>query len=46
MDKPNGSFPVVALDLRMALGSHIMRGRPSLLLLLTVCLKHPHETVR
>ncbi|KAI0669611.1 ARM repeat-containing protein [Trametes maxima] len=54
MDEPDRSFLVVALDLLsgltqglgMALEPHIARSQPSLLQLLTVCLKHPHAAVR
>ncbi|KAJ8473858.1 hypothetical protein ONZ51_g7600 [Trametes cubensis] len=54
MDEPDRSFLVVALDLLsgltqglgMALEPHITRTQPSLLQLLTVCLKHPHAAVR
>ncbi|KAI0649978.1 armadillo-type protein [Trametes meyenii] len=54
MDEPDRSFLVVALDLLsgltqglgMALEPHIARSQPSLLQLITVCLKHPHAAVR
>ncbi|KAI0369031.1 ARM repeat-containing protein [Pilatotrama ljubarskyi] len=54
MDEPDRSFLVVALDLLsgltqglgMALEPHITRSQPSLLQLLTICLKHPHAAVR
>ncbi|KAI0643769.1 ARM repeat-containing protein [Trametes meyenii] len=54
MDEPDRSFLVVALDLLsgltqglgMALEPHIARSQPSLLQLITVCLKHPHTAVR
>ncbi|KAI0326350.1 ARM repeat-containing protein [Cubamyces sp. BRFM 1775] len=54
MDEPDRSFLVVALDLLsgltqglgMALEPHITRTQPSLLQLLTICLKHPHAAVR
>lgn len=54
MDEPDRSFLVVALDLLsgltqglgMALEPSISRSQPSLLSLLTVCLKHPQAPVR
>ncbi|KAH9935232.1 ARM repeat-containing protein [Epithele typhae] len=54
MDEPDRSFLVVALDLLsgltqglgIALEPHISQCQPSLLSLLTVCLKHPHAAVR
>lgn len=54
MDEPDKSFLVVALDLLsgltqglgMALEPFITACQPSLLSLLTVCLKHPQAAVR
>ena len=54
MDEPDRTFLVVALDLLSGLtqGLGVMleplisRSQPNLLSLLTVCLKHPHASVR